>query len=175
MAPCLRTCPSPSRQFLVSLLRTRPHGHNPVYIITSAGPGEGKTTLSANLGRAMAETGQRILLVDADLRRPHVHNLLGLGDHLGLSDVLAGTEAVRDLKLEDYIQPSRIDNLSVMAHGLSGSANPLFFSPRVAELVDLLRTRFDCILFDTAPSLPFPDARLWGSIPMVWCSWCAQA
>jgi capsular exopolysaccharide synthesis family protein len=150
------------RQTLVSLLRTKPRGHNPVYVITSAGPGEGKTTLSANLARAMAEIGQRVLLVDADLRRPHVHTLLELGDHRGLSDVLAGPVEIGDLALDDFIQPTRIDNLSVMTHGLTESETPLFFSDRVAGLVALLRTRFDCILFDTAPALPFPDARLWG-------------
>ncbi len=150
------------RQTLVSLLRTKPRGHSPVYVITSAGPGEGKTTLSANLGRAMAEIGQRVLLVDADLRRPHVHSLLGLGEHPGLSDVLAGKLEIHDLALDDFIQPTRVDNLSVMTHGLTESPNPLFFSPRVAELIPLLRTRFDCVLIDTAPALPFPDSRLWG-------------
>jgi capsular exopolysaccharide synthesis family protein len=150
------------RQTLVSLLRTKPRGHNPVYVITSAGPGEGKTTLSANLARAMAETGQRVLLVDADLRRPHLHSLLRLGDHAGLSDVLAGAAEPQDLVLDNYIQSTQIDNLSVMAHGLTDSDTPLFFSPRIEELVALLRVRFDCILLDTAPALPFPDARLWG-------------
>lgn len=150
------------RQTLVSLLRTKPRGHNPVYVITSAGPGEGKTTLSANLARAMAETGQRVLLVDADLRRPHVHNLLGLGDLPGLSDVLSGPLELRDLALDSFIHATPIDKLSVMTHGLTECGTSLFFSPRVAELVTLLQSRFDCVLFDTAPALPFPDARLWG-------------
>jgi capsular exopolysaccharide synthesis family protein len=150
------------RQTLVSLLRTKPRAHNPVYVITSAGPGEGKTTLSANLARAMAEIGQRVLLVDADLRRPHVHSLLRLGDHIGLSDILAGDNEPQDLVLDDYIQTTQIENLSVMSHGLTESETPLFFSPRMEELVAMLRVRFDCILLDTAPALPFPDARLWG-------------
>jgi capsular exopolysaccharide synthesis family protein len=119
--------------------------------------------LSANLARAMAETGQRVLLVDADLRRPHVHSLLGAGeDHPGLSDILSGPLELRDLALEGFIQPTDIDDLSVMTHGLTKCDTPLFFSPRVAELVTLLQSRFDCVLFDTAPALPFPDARLWG-------------
>lgn len=150
------------RQTLVSLLRTKPRDHNPVYVISSAGPAEGKTVLSANLARAMAETGQRVLLVDADLRRPHVHTLLAMKNHSGLSDILAGDVEIRDLALDSYVQPSQIANLSVMTHGLAESENPLFFSSRVPELVALLRSRFDCVLFDTAPALPFPDARLWG-------------
>ena len=146
----------------MSLLRTKPRSHNPVYVITSAGPGEGKTTLSAHLARAMAEIGQRVLLVDADLRRPHVHTLLELGDHRGLSDILAGPVEIENLVLDSFIQPTRIDNLSVMTHGLTDSETPLFFSDRIPDFVATLRSRFDCILFDTAPTLPFPDARLWG-------------
>jgi Mrp family chromosome partitioning ATPase len=85
-----------------------------------------------------------------------------LGDHAGLSDVLAGDAEPQDLVLDDYIQTTQIDNLSVMAHGLTESETPLFFSPRMEELVAMLRVRFDCVLLDTAPALPFPDARLWG-------------
>jgi capsular exopolysaccharide synthesis family protein len=152
------------RQTLVSLLRNKPKDHKPVYVITSAGPGEGKTTLSSNLARAMAEVGHRVLLVDADLRRPALHNLLGTGEHEGLKDILGGSTDIRNLPLDRYIQDTSINNLSVMTHGLKKEEAPalLFFSPRVGELVALLQTKFDCILFDTAPALPFPDARLWG-------------
>jgi succinoglycan biosynthesis transport protein ExoP len=151
------------RQTLVSLLRTKPNDHTPVYVITSAGPGEGKTTLSANLARAMAEVGHRVLLVDADLRRPHVHSLFGAHDHTGLTDILSTTD-LRQLKIEDHIQSTQVNNLSVMTHGLTHVETPalLFFSPKISEFVKQLQSRFDCILFDTAPSLPFPDARLWG-------------
>ena len=152
------------RQTLVSLLRTKPERHSPVYVITSAGPGEGKTTLCANLARAMAEVGQRVLLVAADLRRPHVYSLFGSKDHEGLSEVLASSARIQDLDLNPYIQTTQVDNLSVMTHGLTQLETPalLFFSPRVGELVVRLQSQFDCILFDTAPALPFPDARLWG-------------
>jgi succinoglycan biosynthesis transport protein ExoP len=152
------------RQTLVSLLRTKPKDHSPVYIITSPGPGEGKTTLSANLAVAMAEVGQRVLLVDADLRRPSLHSLFGSNDHAGLSDILADPTGISKLTLDDYLQLTPINNLRVMTHGLNQVETPalLFFSPRVGELVAQLRNRFDCILFDTAPALPFPDARLWG-------------
>ncbi len=152
------------RQTLVSLLRTKPRDHNPVYIISSAGPGEGKTTLSANLARAMAEVGHRVLLVDADLRRPHLHSLLGSETKLGLSDLLSSTEDLREVLLSDYIQPTQLEGLNVMTHGISSSDDPavLFFSPRVGQLVRLLQEKFDCVLFDTAPAIQFPDGRLWG-------------
>jgi capsular exopolysaccharide synthesis family protein len=152
------------RQTLVSLLRARPADHNPAYVITSAGPGEGKTMLSAHLARAMAEIGQRVLLVDADLRKPHLHNLLGVDDHEGLSDMLADSSDLSELDLDQYTQSTPFDNLSVMTHGRIAVESPavLFFSPRVGELIARLKTQFDCVLFDTAPSLLFPDARLWG-------------
>ena len=152
------------RQTLVSLLRNRPKDRNPIYVITSAGPGEGKTTLSANLARSMAEIGHRVLLVDADLRRPHLHNLLGKGDYPGLSDILTNSADIKDCDLDQYIQSTEIPNLNLMTHGLEKVESPavLFFSPRVAQLAARLRSRFDFVLFDTAPSLPFPDARLWG-------------
>ncbi len=152
------------RQTLVSLLRTKPQNHSPVYVITSAGPGEGKTTLSINLARAMAETGQRVLLVDADLRRPNIHSRLGMDNHEGLSDILTSPLDIKDIELSTFVQPTQIDNLSVMMHGLMKVETPalLFFSPKVSILISLLQSKFDCILFDTAPALPFPDARLWG-------------
>ncbi|MDQ1470462.1 MAG: polysaccharide biosynthesis transport protein, partial [Bryobacterales bacterium] len=123
------------RQTLVSLLRNKPKDHKPVYVITSAGPGEGKTTISANLARAMAEVGHRVLLVDADLRRPALHNLLGSNEHEGLKDILAGSTEIRNLSLDRYIQETGVNNLSVMTHGIKKEDAPalLFFSPRLSE------------------------------------------
>ncbi len=152
------------RQTLISLLRGKPYNHNSAYVITSAGPSEGKTTLSANLARAMAEVGQKVLLLDADLRKPHLHSLLGEHDQEGLSDILTHPGKISELKLDRYIQSTIFANLSVMTHGraLVDSPAVIFFSPRVGELIAQLRAQFDCIIFDTAPALLFPDARLWG-------------
>jgi len=151
------------RQTLVSLLRNKPSSHKPVYVITSAGPGEGKTTLSANLARAMAEVGHRVLIVDADLRRPAVHALFGAKDHQGLSDILSSPKEIEDLDVDRFVQSTSVNNLYVMTHGTSREQSPavLFFSPKLGALVSCLQERFDCVLFDTAPALPFPDARLW--------------
>jgi succinoglycan biosynthesis transport protein ExoP len=105
-----------------------------------------------------------VLLVDADLRRPHVHSIFGSKDHEGLSEILTSSAPTRDLDLKTYIQATQVEGLSVMTHGITQSETPgrLFFSPRVGELVALLQPQFDCVLLDTAPTLPFPDARLWG-------------
>jgi len=152
------------RQTLVSILRTQARDHSAVYVITSAGPAEGKTTMSANLAVAMAETGQRVLLIDADLRRAHGHALFGAKDQKGLIDLLMELESTGTTALEEYLQPSGVENLRVITSGLAQMETPalLFFSPRVKELLGLLRRQFDTILIDTAPALQFPDARLWG-------------
>ncbi len=152
------------RQTLTSILRTKPNGQCPVYVITSGGPGEGKTTLSANLAIAMAMIGQRVLLIDADLRRARLHSVFGLDNGPGLADLLTSTEPLENVDLDQYLSPTKVDNLRVMTHGLEQVGTPatLFFSPRVRELVTSLRKQFDFILLDTAPVLLFPDARLWG-------------
>uniref|UniRef100_Q01XL7 non-specific protein-tyrosine kinase n=1 Tax=Solibacter usitatus (strain Ellin6076) TaxID=234267 RepID=Q01XL7_SOLUE len=152
------------RQTLTSILRAQPKGECPVYVITSGGPGEGKTTLSANLAIAMAMIGQRVLLIDADLRRARLHSVFGLDNCPGLSDLLTSTESLEEADLAPYLSPTKVDNLRVMTHGLAQVGTPatLFFSPRVKELVKKLRGQFDYILLDTAPVLLFPDARLWG-------------
>jgi Mrp family chromosome partitioning ATPase len=104
------------------------------------------------------------LLVDADLRTAHLRTVLGQKDHKGLSDLLLNSNPISNLFLDDYIQPTGVQNLQVIASGLAGVETPalLFFSPRVQDLVARLQARFDCIIVDAAPALPFPDARLLG-------------
>jgi capsular exopolysaccharide synthesis family protein len=149
------------RQTLASILRSKPTDHNPVYVITSVGPGEGKTTLSANLAIAMAHVGQRVLLVDADFRRARMHALFEVENGKGLSDLLT---VEGPANLDEFIHSTRVENLKLMTHGLAKMDTPalLFFSPEVKRIGAALREKFDIILLDTAPALPFPDARLWG-------------
>ncbi len=152
------------RQTLVSVIRTKPVGHNPMYVVTSAGPGEGKTTLCANLAIAMADIGQRVLLIDADLRRAKLHELFGLKDEKGLSDLLVGEEPLEKVDWDELLQPTKAANLHVLTRGLAEVETPgaLFFSSRVEQLVAILQEKFDYILVDTGPVMLFPDARLWG-------------
>ena len=149
------------RQTLASILRAKPDGRSPVYVITSGGPGEGKTTLSANLAIAMAHVGQRVLLVDADFRRARIHTLFGTENTKGLSDLLMEETP---LDPNEFIHSTPVKNLQIMTHGLGEIDTPalLFFSPKLKDIVAALRKMFDVILLDTAPALPFPDARLWG-------------
>jgi receptor protein-tyrosine kinase len=126
-----------------------------VVLVTSAGPGEGKTTVAVQLALSMAATGRRVVLVDADLRRPRVTSRLGLVGGAGLSDVLAGRAA-----LDDVLQPYGEDKFSVLG---SGAAPPtpggLLASAAMAGLLAELRRRNDMVLIDGAPLLPVADAR----------------
>ena len=129
-----------------------------VILVTSAQPLEGKTTTACNLAMAMAYGGAKVLLVDADLRRPSVHNGFGLENRVGLSDVLTGrtplTSAVYRL--------ASPDNLWVMTAG-APPHNPseLLGSKRMEHLVEQMRTGpFEWVIIDTPPVLAVTDASI---------------
>jgi len=141
-------------------------GAHRLYIVASASPSEGKTTVIGNLALAMAETGQRVLMVDADLRRPRLAEVFRLDSKDGLSDIHASETPVRDIDLDRYIRPTDTPNLFLLS---SGEADPkvlaeLPFSPRVRELFVRLRKEYDYVLIDTPPSIQFSDARILGQI-----------
>jgi capsular exopolysaccharide synthesis family protein len=121
--------------------------------ITSADPGDGKSTLAANLACAIATSGKKCLLIDADLRRPRVHNLFGVPNTLGVSSV------IRDgMDIPDVVQQTAITNLSVMTVGPRVD-NPaeLLLSPRFTELVEMLRQQYEFVIIDTPPVLAVTD------------------
>lgn len=122
-----------------------------VVAITSAEAGEGKTTLVAGLGQAFAETGERVVLVDADLRRRGLAPSLGLSESPGLAEVLAEPETLGDA-MQNWA------GVSVLAAGAT-SNNPaaLLGSAELRDLVARLAVRFDRVLVDTAPVLPCAD------------------
>jgi succinoglycan biosynthesis transport protein ExoP len=121
-------------------------------VITSAVPGEGKSTVAVNLAITMAFSGSRVLLIDADMRKGTVHEYFQIGDQPGLSDVLAGEK-----RWEDVIHETHVPQLSVMSRGN--------FPPNPGELIltnveGLLREvyqHFDFVLFDSAPVLAADD------------------
>ena len=124
--------------------------------VTSALPGEGKTTVSCNLAVVLAQAGVSVCLVEADLRRPAAAHLLGVDSALGLTDVLAGT-----LALEQAIVPWRRGLLSVIPAGrVPPNPSELLGSMAMrATLADLVQ-RFDVVLLDAAPLLPVAALRL---------------
>lgn len=126
------------------------------FLITSAVPGEGKTSTAINLARAVAETGSRTLLVDADLRRPTVASTLGLEGAAGLTTVLLGRA-----DLNDVIQPYGDTNLHILAAGqVPPNPSELLGSQRMTEVFEKLGADFDYVLVDSPPVLPVVDAVL---------------
>ncbi len=131
-----------------------------VIAVSSPGGGDGKTTTSINLAGALAQAPEaRVLLVEADLRRPSISGLLGLGDPNAAGLVHAVLEP--DLVLADVIQPLPTFNLSVVVAGQTPpSPYEVLKSPRLAELFDEARRDYDFIVIDTAPLVPVQDYRV---------------
>jgi len=130
----------------------RGEGHKVVQV-TSPDPGDGKSTFTANLAVSLAQTGKRVLLVDADFRRPRVAKIFGTESTLGLSGVIQGTA-----DLTDAVIPSGVENLSLLVCG-PRPVNPseLLGSQQFRELVEVLREAYDFVLIDTPPVLAVTD------------------
>ena len=125
-----------------------------VLLITSATPNEGKSTVSANLAHTLAMSGSRVLLVDGDLRKGHLHHLLGRQNEAGLTELLQGT-----CEAEQVIQTNSLPNLRFISRGMVNS-NPgdLMLSTRMDELVERWRREFDYVLIDSSPLFAAADA-----------------
>jgi protein-tyrosine kinase len=133
-----------------------------VIAVSSPGAGDGKTTTAINLAGALAQAPEaRVLLVDADLRQPSLARLLGLGDS-GVTDLVGGI-VDPSLTLDRIVQPRPPFNLSVICTAQAPpSAYELLKSPRLGELVEEARRRYDFIVIDTPPLTPFQDCRVIG-------------
>jgi len=124
-------------------------GRTKSLMITSAGPGEGKSTTVANLGIALANDGKSVILVDTDVRRPSLDRYFGLRNELGLTELLRDKAA-----LTDAIQPTQIDNLRVVVSGQPHEdPGRLLESPRMERLLGELRAEYDVVILDSAPLL----------------------
>jgi succinoglycan biosynthesis transport protein ExoP len=128
-----------------------------VILITSALPKEGKTTVSANSALVLAQRGSRVLLIDADLRRPTIEKLFGLTPHGGLSTLISGSS-----KVEDVIRPSpEVPNLWILPAGpIPPQPAELLGSTVMKDHIAHWRTDFDHIVIDTPPCLSVTDAVL---------------
>ncbi len=124
-------------------------------LLTSAQPQEGKTTVSLNLACSLAQLGRKVLLIDADMRRPDCHHQLGLDALPGLHGCLRGED-----ELAEAIRPTTIGGLSLLPAGkATDDAADLLHSPRLARLLDEAAERFDHVVIDSPPSLTLPDSR----------------
>jgi capsular exopolysaccharide synthesis family protein len=152
------------RGLLTSILfSTRDERSLRVLVLTSAGAGEGKSTITSNLAVAMAEVHQRVLLIDADARKPRLHSIFNLPNDAGLTTILTGHKPLTHADLESVIVKSHIPGLSVLPSGpCFDSISTLLHSARLNEILHMLRTSYDSILIDTPPVLQVPDARVLG-------------
>jgi receptor protein-tyrosine kinase len=129
---------------------------------------EGKTTVLTNLGIAAAERKQRVLLIDADLRRPRVHELVNVSNAWGLADLLKRSdfeEFSKQAAVEDLFRPTHIPNLSVLPGGAVEMTSPsLLYASDLSPLLERFREEFDLILIDTPPMMLYADGRLLGRL-----------
>jgi len=143
------------RALRTSLLLTSLGGPPKVILITSALPQEGKTTTSINTAIVLAQKGTRVLLIDADLRRPSIHKTLGMGPKTGLSNVLTGNATLQQAVVRSSILPT----LFVLTAG-TPPPNPaeLLASSNMRDILAELREQYDHIIVDTPPTLSVTDA-----------------
>jgi len=126
-------------------------------VVTSAGVGEGKTTTLANLAVVSAQAGRRVILVDADLRRPTLHRIFGLPNEMGLTTMMRDEEALAAPPL----QATEVEGLSVLTSGpLPPNPADLMGSRRMEEVIAALSERADQVLFDTPPVVAVTDAAV---------------
>ena len=122
-------------------------------VLTSAAPGEGKSTLAAHLAIANADRGKRTLLVDGDLRRPSLHAKFGLTPNEGFSNVLTG-----ELPWQQVVLPIENNpNLSLLPSGLGSHRAADLIGPRLAALLDEFAKEYDLVILDSPPLLGFAE------------------
>ena len=142
---------------------TRNQSRSRLVVVTSPGAGEGKTTIASNLAAAFAATGRRVLLVDADLRRPRLRKVFDLPETPGLREF---AEAVLNsggapIELDRYVQSAPVPDLFVMSAGASSpDASNVIFTQRFEEVFAEFRKQFDTVLVDAPPLLCVPEARV---------------
>ncbi|HEY8671027.1 MAG TPA: polysaccharide biosynthesis tyrosine autokinase, partial [Terriglobales bacterium] len=143
------------RALRTSLLLTSLGSPPKTILITSALPQEGKTTTSINVATVLAQKGTRVLLVDADLRRPSIHKTLGMGPRVGLSNVLTGGTTLQ----QATVRSTQLANLFILPAG-TPPPNPaeLLASSQMWDLLAEVREQYDHIVIDTPPTLSVTDA-----------------
>ena len=143
------------------LMTTRGARRSRAMVVTSPAPGEGKTTAVSNLAISLAQIGARVLIADADLRQPRMHEVFGLSKEWGLSNVLQDQTPVAEYAAGSLGLETRIPGLYCLPAGPEPrNIQNLLYSTRLAELLRRLRQEFHMVLIDTPPVLHIPDARI---------------
>jgi succinoglycan biosynthesis transport protein ExoP len=150
------------RGTLASILRNQATGKSQkIILVTSPGPAEGKTTVVQNLGIALAETGRRVLLVDADFRRPHLHREFSLSNEWGLMDLLCEDQPLSEYPPERLGIFTGLPGLSILPNRVTqNNVSKALYSPRLRTILGTLAKRYDMVLVDAPPLLSVADARI---------------
>jgi capsular exopolysaccharide synthesis family protein len=147
------------RSLRTSLMFSTPEGMPRIILLTSPGPGDGKTTTAINLATVMAQNGSRVLLIDADLRKPRLHRDFGKPQSPGLTNRIAGAQAEGNDTAS--ILATDVEGLFVMPSGNS-APNPaeLLSSERMRKIIGMSARAFDHVIIDSAPILGLADAMV---------------
>lgn len=142
------------------LLGTRVEGAR-AFVVSSPNPGDGKSTVTANLGIALAQSKMRVVLIDGDLRKPNLHNMFRMSNSKGLRNILRGECGLSSLEISSVYSHTEYPNLVLITSGTgSESVGELAHSVHLKALLPALARDFDVILIDTPPMLHIADARI---------------
>jgi succinoglycan biosynthesis transport protein ExoP len=143
------------RTLRTALLLSRAGTHPKITLITSALPHEGKTTVAVNTAIVLAHIGAKVLLIDADLRKPRCHKVLSLKNHFGLTEMLTGSAN------EEAISETKIEHLHLLSSGrIPPSPSELLGSNRMREILDSLSKVYDYIVVDSPPVMVVADSMV---------------
>ena len=149
------------RNTTLSLLLAGPDKSARTFVVSSPNAGEGKTTVTSNLGIALSKSKLRVVLVDGDLRKPRLHDVMSVDNSHGLRDLLRDGVSAYAGSLQTVCKPTAYNNLFVIPSGRGKeSISDLLHSTELEVLMDDLKSRFDVILFDSPPMLHIADARI---------------
>lgn len=154
------------RGAVASLLGSKGREQNvKVILATSAHRGEGKSSTISNLGIALAEIGKKTVVIDADLRKPRLHEVFDVPNNWGLSTILSEQNSLPDMPIESLVRGTEVENLWLLTSGPGvDNISNLFYSSRADELVERLRKEFEVVLIDTPPIIGLADARMIGRL-----------
>ena len=148
---------------------TSTNNNTKVLLITSTFPAEGKSWIASNVAAVFAQTGKRVVLIDADMRKGRQYNIFGALPKPGLSNYLSQIEddkgSVASKELTDYIQKTEVENLELMAAGtIPPNPSELLTSNRMKELLDELKNKYDIVIIDGTPCKLVTDSVILSSI-----------